>query len=186
MSPRTFRPDGHLGYKPWPMRLGLCVFVLFAASVAYAQTTFVGAKRCQTCHTWEYQVWAKGPHATARQSLTPEQLKDGKCNSCHTMVPAELEEQKFAGVQCESCHGGGRYYSPSFVMKDRELARAVGLVDPTAEQCQRCHNESAPSIKPFDFASMWAKIDHGRAAREAAAKQAAHEQQGDGQATAGR
>ncbi|HSI06876.1 MAG TPA: multiheme c-type cytochrome [Myxococcota bacterium] len=169
------------------MRLGcLCVFVLFAASVAYAQTTFVGAKRCQTCHTWEYQVWAKGPHATARQSLTPEQLKDGKCNSCHTMVPAELEEQKFAGVQCESCHGGGRYYSPSFVMKDRELARAVGLVDPTAEQCQRCHNESAPSIKPFDFASMWAKIDHGRAAREAAAKQAAHEQQGDGQATAGR
>ncbi|MBC7794704.1 MAG: hypothetical protein H7Z43_13450, partial [Clostridia bacterium] len=77
-------------------------------------------------------------------------------------------EEKYAGVQCESCHGGGRYYYPQYVMKDRELARLVGLVDATAEQCQRCHNEAAPSIKPFDFASMWAKIDHGRVAREAA------------------
>lgn len=143
--------------------------VLFGSSFAFGQT-FIGAKRCQTCHEWEYQQWAKEPHAQAHLALTPAQLKDGKCNGCHTMVPAQLEEEKLAGVQCESCHGGGRYYYQSFVMKDRELARLVGLTDPTAEQCQRCHNESAPSIKPFDFAALWAKIDHGRAAREAAAK----------------
>ena len=148
--------------------------VLLVSSLALAQS-FIGAKRCQTCHEWEYQVWSKSPHAQAQVSLTADQLKDGKCNGCHTMVPTHLEEDKFAGVQCESCHGGGRYYFPQYVMKDRELSRLVGLTDPTPEVCQRCHNDSAPNIKPFDFASMWSKIDHSRAAREAAGKQAATE-----------
>jgi hypothetical protein len=143
--------------------------VVFMASLAAAQN-YIGAKRCESCHPWEYQVWLSGPHAHAQRSLSAAELKDGKCNTCHTMVPSQLEEDKLAGVQCESCHGAGRYYYPQYVMKDRELARLVGLTDATAEQCQRCHNESAPSIKPFDFASMWAKIDHGRAAREAAAQ----------------
>ena len=48
-----------------------------------------------------------------------------------------------------------------------KLARAVGLVDPTSAQCMQCHTDSAPSIKPFDFDTMWAKINHGKAAREA-------------------
>jgi hypothetical protein len=148
----------------------LALPVFLVTSVAVAQN-FIGAKRCETCHQWEYQVWLSGPHAHAQRSLSAAELKDGKCNTCHTMVPTQVDDEKFAGVQCESCHGGGRYYYPGYVMKDRELARLVGLVDPTAEQCQRCHNEAAPSIKPFDFASMWAKIDHGRAAREAALRE---------------
>jgi hypothetical protein len=70
-------------------------------------------------------------------------------------------------VGCERCHGPGKYYVPSFVMKDRELARAVGLVDAKPEHCVQCHTEGTPSIRPFKFDEMWAKIDHGKAAREA-------------------
>lgn len=140
---------------------------LASAGVASARAqNHVGAARCKDCHAFEFEVWSKGPHASAHRALDAEQAKDAKCNGCHTLVPLD-ESPKFAGVQCESCHGAGRYYLPAFVMKDSELARAVGLIDPTEAVCQRCHTEAAPSIRPFDFATMWARIDHGRAAREA-------------------
>lgn len=142
------------------------------AGGAHAQT-HVGAARCQSCHPFEHQVWASGPHARAHLSLSETERADAKCNSCHTLAAVDAGNTKLQGVQCESCHGAGKYYQQSFVMKDKELARAVGLVEPTMQVCQRCHNEGAPSIKPFDFAAMWARIDHGRAAREAHEKKQA-------------
>jgi hypothetical protein len=66
------------------------------------------------------------------------------------------------GVQCESCHGSGIYYAKRYVMKDRELARIVGLVDVAAKTCQRCHTESTPSIQAFDFRRLWEVIAHGQ------------------------
>ncbi len=54
-------------------------------------------------------------------------------------------------MTCETCHGGGQYYSPDYVMKDAELARLVGLVDPSEKSCRNCHDASSPSLKPFDF-----------------------------------
>ena len=111
-------------------------------------------------------MWAKGPHAKAQKHLHPEQLKDSKCNTCHTMVPGQ-SDVRFANVQCERCHGPGQYYHRPYVMKDKELARAVGLLNPSSSHCQQCHTEGVPSIKPFDFQEMWAKIAHGSAARKA-------------------
>ena len=68
----------------------------------------------------------------------------------------------FGKLQCETCHGSGRYYSPLYVMKDKELARAVGLVVPNEQTCKRCHDGSAPTIEPFDYAKAWARIAHGK------------------------
>ena len=126
---------------------------------------YVGAERCGTCHEFALKVWQSGPHAQAHRSLSDEQLKDARCNNCHTL--AEEAEAKFQGVQCERCHGPGKYYQAAYVMKDRELSRAVGLIDPAPQHCQQCHTEGAPSITPFDFKTMWARIDHGKTAREA-------------------
>ena len=143
--------------------LGILVFC--AAPVATAQE-FVGAKRCKTCHEFEYLMWSKGPHAKAQKHLHPEQLKDSKCNTCHTTAPGESDE-RLVNVQCERCHGPGQYYHRPYVMKDKELARAVGLVTPSPSHCLQCHTEGAPNIKPFNFKEMWAKIAHGGAARKA-------------------
>ena len=127
---------------------------------------YVGAEKCKSCHEFEFRVWSVGPHARAHNALNAEQMKDPKCNGCHTMVPGNIEAATI-GVQCERCHGPGKYYHPSYVMKDKELARAVGLIDPAEAHCRSCHTDGTPSIRPFDFARMWAAIDHGDAARKA-------------------
>jgi NAD-dependent SIR2 family protein deacetylase len=111
--------------------------------------------------------WAKGPHGKAELSLTTGQLESTKCSTCHTTLGVTASLEKLKGVQCESCHGPGQYYHPAYVMKDKELAAAVGLVRPTSVDCERCHTAGAPSIRQFDFAKFWAEIDHGAAARVA-------------------
>jgi hypothetical protein len=140
------------------------VGLMLWARTATAQN-YVGAERCGQCHEFAYKQWLAGPHAKAHQALNAEQIKDAKCNNCHTLV--EAADAKFSGVQCERCHGPGRYYQASFVMKDTDLAHAVGLVETLPAHCQQCHTEGAPSVAPFDFKTMWARIDHSKAAREA-------------------
>ena len=152
--------DGMEACRTWWLT---CVLLL-QASFAYAQNN-VGAEKCAGCHDFEYKVWLASGHAKAHQALTDEQLKDPKCNNCHTNTTQP--EAKFAGVQCEHCHGPGKFYQASYVMKDRDLARSVGLVDPTPQSCAQCHTEGAPSVAPFDFKTMWARIDHGKEARAA-------------------
>jgi hypothetical protein len=139
--------------------------VLLLAAAAAAQS-YIGAERCKTCHEFEFRVWAASPHARAHANLSAEQAKDPKCNVCHTMLPEQMDE-RFLGIQCERCHGAGRYYHRRYVMRDRELARLVGLVEPKEEHCRQCHTEGTPSIAPFDMAEMWRRMDHGKAARAA-------------------
>jgi hypothetical protein len=71
------------------------------------------------------------------------------------------------GVSCETCHGGGRYYQPAMVMRDKELARLFGLVDPTPQSCMACHGGQAPSLRPFDPKEAMQRIDHWTADRAA-------------------
>ena len=141
------------------------LLVLSHAGLAQAQG-YVGAQRCGTCHPFAFAKWSEGPHARAQLVLRPNELLSSKCNTCHTMAP-ESDDSALAGVQCEQCHGVGKYYAADYVMRDQVLSRAVGLIQPGADQCRRCHTEGAPSIEPFDFAAMWARIDHGAKAREA-------------------
>ncbi|MBL9038183.1 MAG: cytochrome c3 family protein [Archangium sp.] len=117
----------------------------------------LGAESCQSCHADAWAAWKESPHARARDVLTPAQQRDARCVSCHS--PNEAD-QKIVGVSCETCHGGGQYYSARYVMKDAELARLSGLVDPSEKQCRSCHDESSPSVRPFDFAARVKAIDH--------------------------
>jgi hypothetical protein len=133
-----------------------------AKSMASLAHGFVGAQRCGECHGFALRVWAASPHATAHRSLNAAQLADTRCNTCHSAGP--VTGGQFVGVQCESCHGPGKLYQPDYVMRDRELSRAVGLVDQQPAQCQQCHTQSAPSVSPFDYAALWALIDHSKAA----------------------
>jgi hypothetical protein len=117
---------------------------------------FIGAETCKACHPQAYEVWKEGPHARALESLSPAQRRDPRCTSCH----APDVDKGAVGVTCESCHGGGRIYAQAYVMRDRELARAVGLVDPGEKSCTACHTDAAPSLSKFTYATKMPLIRH--------------------------
>ncbi len=137
--------------------------VLLASAPVARAADFVGADNCKVCHPAAYEAWKDSPHSRSTASLSPKQQKDARCLSCHS--PDQAKGQ--AEVSCESCHGGGQFYSPRYVMKDAELSRAVGMVDPSEKMCLRCHDATAPALKPFDFATKLKLIDHWTAERAA-------------------
>lgn len=121
---------------------------------------YVGAHRCKSCHAAEFAAWEKSPHARAYDVLDTTARKNVRCLSCHTLV-AEDTQLGLAGVQCESCHGPGRHYTPDYVMRDKELSTLLNLVaKPDAASCQRCHTDAAPTMSPFDFATKRELIKH--------------------------
>ena len=117
----------------------------------------VGPETCKACHPAAYAAWREGPHARALDSLVPASRADRRCLSCH----APAAEAGQAGVGCEACHGPGRLYAARHVMRDAELARALGLVVPGEKGCLACHGESTPSLQKFDFSRKVKLIRHG-------------------------
>lgn len=132
---------------------------------------FTSAESCRACHAEAYRVWSQGPHARAAQALNPEQRKNQLCLYCHSRDESRAGTGLVAGVSCETCHGGGRYYQPAVVMRDKELSHLFGLADLTsanaAASCLGCHGGDAPSMHPFDVKEALARIDHWSAERAA-------------------
>lgn len=124
-----------------------------------ADHDFIGADRCRTCHVEAYQAWERSAHAGAFQTLSAKDQKDPRCLSCHTMVPADLGAG-LLGVQCESCHGAGRYYSVEWVMRDDELRAQLAFDAGTAKSCLRCHTDSSPSLSAFVLEEKLRLIQH--------------------------
>jgi nitrate/TMAO reductase-like tetraheme cytochrome c subunit len=120
---------------------------------------FLGAERCRSCHMAEYDMWASGPHARAMESLRDSEKKDQRCIACHTMVPADLDPM-LTGVQCETCHGPGRYYAKPHTMRDRELRERLGFIVPDEKTCKTCHAENTASLRPFSYAEARERIRH--------------------------
>ena len=74
--------------------------------------TYIGAKRCASCHFEQFMSWKKTGHSRAFDVLTPKYQKDDKCLKCHTTGLGEPTgykdgEMVLAGVTCETCHGPG-------------------------------------------------------------------------------
>ncbi len=153
-------------------RLPVLVLVALGLSATAMAADWVGVQTCKACHPQAVAAWEAGPHAHAASSLTDAQRRDSSCTRCHAPdLPLEpIAEQagarpptpeQRAGITCESCHGAGQYYSAAYVMRDAELARAVGLVDPPGERsCRACHAAGSPGLQPFDFAARVKLIDH--------------------------
>ncbi len=118
----------------------------------------VGPETCRACHPSAYEAWIATPHARARESLPERSRADPRCLSCH----APDAEDGLAGVSCESCHGAGRLYAAPYVMRDEELARALGLQDPGEKTCLACHTDSTPSLVKFEYGRKLALIRHGK------------------------
>ena len=116
----------------------------------------VGPESCKACHPAAYEAWRASPHARARESLPERNRSDRRCLSCHA---PDLEDS-LGGVSCESCHGPGRLDAARYVMRDPELARALGLADPGEKTCAGCHTESTPSLVRFEYERKLPLIRH--------------------------
>ena len=133
----------------------LVVVAALAPSFSHAGDK-VGPEACKACHPSAYEAWLASPHARARESLPERSRSEARCLSCH----APDADEGLAGVSCESCHGGGRLYSAPYVMRDAELARALGLLDPREKSCVACHTESTPSLVKFEYGRKLPLIQH--------------------------
>jgi hypothetical protein len=133
--------------RPALLFFGISAVVLVAPAFA---DDYVGADRCGTCHEVQYKQWKRSGHANSLARLTRVQRDDATCRTCHTMVPAS-DDPNLAGVQCESCHGPGRFYEPNYVMRDKVLSELNGLAKIDATTCTPCHTKDAPSVSPFTF-----------------------------------
>lgn len=117
----------------------------------------VGPETCKACHPSAYASWRESAHARALDDLPERSRKDRRCLSCHDPDA----DAGLAAVTCETCHGAGQAYSAWYVMRDPELARAVGLLDPGERTCLGCHTESTPSLRRFEYGRKLALIAHG-------------------------
>lgn len=124
-----------------------------------ASSDTVGAEACKTCHPAEYAQWRTTGHATALARLPAKDQRDRVCRSCHTMEPGS-EDAALSGVQCESCHGGGTLYAQRYVMKDKVLAKLLGLDEITKATCLSCHTSETPGMAPFDFEKALVRVIH--------------------------
>lgn len=146
---------------------------------------FVGAEECGRCHKSkgtgnQLEPWKNSAHARAFKTLSgdsavaiakklgiaEEPQASPRCLPCHT-TGAGHSKAHFGdffdvtqGVQCESCHGPGSEYGRIEHMIKRAEARELGLIEPTAAVCRKCHNADSPTFKGFDFAKAVQKIRH--------------------------
>jgi mono/diheme cytochrome c family protein len=77
--------------------------------------TYVGVKRCSSCHFKQYMSWKKTKHAKeAWESVAAKYRTAPECLVCHTTGYGEATGFKdesstpnLAGTTCEACHGPG-------------------------------------------------------------------------------
>lgn len=118
---------------------------------------YVGADICVNCHREIHTAWSSSKHAKAIDPLKDAGRQfDSDCVGCHTTGYREggfvsmTATPKFAGVQCESCHGpGGTHVST------RKAADINGR--PLTAVCGKCHTGPAqPQLEE------WSKSKHAQ------------------------
>jgi hypothetical protein len=103
---------------------------------------WTGSAACGTCHAPELAAWQATPHARTRERFTTR--PEARCLGCHATGEAPAGPVIAVEVGCEACHGAGAAYAPDDVMRDRPVARALGLTDLStpgarAALCATCH-----------------------------------------------
>jgi len=106
-------------------------------------SAFLGVDVCRKCHREIHATWLTSRHAGALTTLINASQQDNpQCLSCHTTGYGEggfvsaTATPKFAGVQCEACHGPGGVHPGT-----RNPADIVRT--PLTEVCAKCHTGAA-------------------------------------------
>jgi hypothetical protein len=132
---------------------------------------YAGTPSCLQCHPSAARVWNDTGHSHAFDTLVHFHAEaDPNCISCHTVgfgTPSGYRRatganSPFTNVGCESCHGPGGEHV--------KLRSAGGEVEThfrpvAAGDCQKCHH--GEFSRPFDYATFWPAIAHGKEPRPA-------------------
>ena len=118
---------------------------------AAGRADWVGSARCGSCHPKHLAAWLKTPHASTAKRFAAK--PDARCLACHSTGDAPAGPVIAVEVGCEACHGAGAAYAEDDIMRNRPVARALGLVDTTsrARLCAACH--ARPTKSTFDLAA---------------------------------
>ena len=132
--------------------------LITASSELRANSPYLTAKSCESCHASAYEVWQHSKHAKAIEIL--KQVKrefDSSCVGCHTTGKGNVggfvdlnQTPELANVQCEACHGPGQAHSA------KPTESKMLKLNPSA--CLQCHTRS--NSPEFDFATYWSKVRH--------------------------
>ena len=140
----------------------------------------VGAKKCATCHEFQYDVWRKTKHATAFHSLetaTPPRDYDPECVCCHVVgwhrhlyfpyqkgFTDHQKDEHLKNVSCEACHGAGEAHIAAEATSNtanQEAQRAKLRIDlkyAKEKMCGDCHDlDNSPDFDPDKY---WEQIKH--------------------------
>jgi hypothetical protein len=156
-------------------------------AVSESDYTYVGTKKCKSCHLDVHKSWEKTKMGTAFETLKPGHAREAKlsfgfdadkdytadatCLPCHTTgfgkpggyeIPADKRAARKMkarqGVGCESCHGPGSEYVEIFTEIDtRACARRA-----TTTRARRSTPRSRSTTR-----STWPRTRPGPRARRA-------------------
>ena len=115
--------------------------------------SYVGNKKCASCHFEQYMTWKKSKHAKTFDDLPAKYKTEAACLKCHATghgTPSGFKDQattpELAGNGCESCHGAGSEHvkiCQAFGAKklsDEEKATAKGSIwHIRTNVCAECH-----------------------------------------------
>lgn len=109
------------------------------------KSDWTGSAKCGSCHPQHLAAWLKTPHATTARRFQAK--PESKCLACHGTGDAPAGAAIAVEVGCEACHGAGAAYAEDDIMRNRTVARALGLVDTTtrAKLCASCHARQTKS-----------------------------------------
>jgi hypothetical protein len=113
---------------------------LLLVGVAMAgRSDWTGSAKCGSCHPKQLAAWLTTPHATTAKRFATKPAS--KCLACHGTGDAPAGAAIAVEVGCEACHGAGAAYAEDDIMRNRPVARALGLTDTTdrAKVCVTCH-----------------------------------------------
>jgi peroxiredoxin len=137
-------------------------------------SSYVGSDACQSCHTAEYETWAKSPHGHSLASLErTNQQNDRPCLECHTTAfgkPGGFPDGgdvalhgDLARVGCESCHGPGGDHVAEGATR---LGNILSLGDKCdscviLQICGSCHDEANDADFEFQVEEHIERQRHG-------------------------
>ena len=134
------------------LALACALLLALATRATAARRDWTGSAACGTCHPAHLAAWQATPHATTKRRFAA--APPARCLACHGTGEAPAGPAIAVEVGCEACHGAGAAYAEDDVMRSREVARALGLVDLStpaarAAACAACHARGTRAA-PFD------------------------------------